>query len=200
VSKIEIFSDRDQFIIKSEIKDRKDTGGILDTSMGVLAYFKHTHSWKNPGGSRFNIGKQAKTTDVVIEATDKTLLGEIHEIPPPLMSLRLIRKFRIHNNKEELIAVVREKPKFMGSDWVLENPKEEVIAITKGKWKKKNYEIISKEKHGIARVFRDSSLDKDSYKVSIFGSDIDLFLILCYVVVLDLAKGGFTTREGLFYR
>ena len=197
---MKIFSGRDQFIIKSKIKDLKDTGGILDNSMGVLAYFKHTHSWKNPGGSRFNIGKQAKTTDVVLETTDKTVLGKIHEIPPPLMSMRLIRKFRVHNNKEELIAVVREKPKFRGSDWILENPNEEVIAITKCKWKKKDYEIVSKEKHGIARVYRDSSLDKDSYKVSIFGSYIDLFLILCYVVVLDLAKGGWTTRSGLIYR
>jgi uncharacterized protein YxjI len=200
VSKIEIFNGRDQLIIKSKIKDLKDTGAILDNSMGVLAYFKHTHSWKNPGGSRFNIGTQAKTTDVVLEATDKTLLGKIHEIPPPLMSMRLIRKFRIFNDKEELQAVVKEKPKFIGSDWILENPKEEVIAITKGKWKKKDYEIMTKEKHGIARVYQDSSLDKDSYKVSIFGSDLDLFLILCYVVVLDLAKTSWATREGLAYR
>jgi hypothetical protein len=194
---LEIFDGLDQCIIQSKMKDLKDTGGILDKTMGILAYFKHTHSYKNPKGAPPFSRKQAKTTDVLIEATDKTLLGEIHEIPPPLFSMRLIRTFEIYNDKKELFAVVKEKPKFRGSDWILTTPEKEVIATTEGNWKKKDYKIKSQGKNVIARVYRDSSLNEDAYKIDILGLDVDLYLVLCYILVLDLAKTAWSTRSGV---
>jgi hypothetical protein len=115
-----------------------------------------------------------------------------------LFSTRLIRKFEIYNDHKELVGVVREKPKAFGSDWVLENVDRKVIAFMVGDRKKKDYEIQTPAGEFLARCFRDSSLDNYSYMVEkrISGGDVDLFLLLCYIVVLDLAESVWATREG----
>lgn len=197
---MEALSERSNFIVKSKLKDLRDTGGIFDSNMRVLAYFKHEHTWRTPRGP-IRIGwKQAEATDIYLESFDGNLFGEINEIPPKLVSMMRIRTFEIYNDKKELVGVVREKPKAFGfPDWVLENVEEKAIAYMVGDRKKKDYEIQTPDGEFLARCFRDSSLDKDSYKVErrIVGGGVDLFLLLCYIVVLDLAKTYWTTREGI---
>lgn len=194
-----VFNGYKSFIVKSQVENFKDTGGIFDSKMGLLAYFKHEHTWRSPRGP-IKVGKQARATDIYLKRADDSLFGEINEIPPKLISMQLIRTFEIYDERKELVAVVKEKPKAFGSaDWVLLDLQEKVIASIVGDRKKKEYEIQSSGGQAIARCSRDSSLGKNSYRVDVFGGgDIDMFLILCYVVVLDLAKAGWTTREGLF--
>jgi hypothetical protein len=192
---LEVFSGHWSFIVQSKLKDRKDTGVFFDLNMGLLAYFRHEHAWRTPRAP-FKIGKQARTTDIYLESVDGNLFGEINEIPPKLFTMRLIRKFEIYNDKKELVGVVREKPKAFGSDWVLENLEKTTIAMMVGDRKKKDYEIQTPGGQVIASCFRGSSFDKDSYKVDVLGGGVDLFLVLCYVVVLDLAKTAWTTRDG----
>lgn len=194
---LEALSEQSNFIVKSKLKDFKDTGGIFDSNMRVLAYFQHEHTWRTPRGP-IRIGKQARATDIYLKSFDWNLFGEINEIPPKLFSMRLIRKFEIYNDNKELVGLVREKPKAFGSDWVLENVEGKVIAFMVGDRKKKDYEIQNPDGDFLARSFRDSSLDNDSYKVErrTLGGGVDLFLLLCYIVVLDLAKTGWATRQG----
>lgn len=87
--------------------------------------------------------------------------------------------------KGELKGALMEKPKFIGSHWVLESPKGKEIAIIKGNRKKHNYEVLTKDKQTIARCHRDETREKDSYIVDIPSSDFDPFLVLSYVVALD---------------
>jgi len=195
---LEALSEQSNFIVKSKLEDFKDTGGIFDSNMRVLAYFKHEHTWRTPRGP-IKVRKQARATDIYLESFDGKLFGEINEIPPKVASMRLIRKFEIYNENKELVGVVGEKPKAFGfPDWVLENVEGKAIAFMVGDRKRKDYEIQTPDGEFLARCFRDSSLDKDSYKVErkISGGAVDLFLLLCYIVVLDLAKLGWTTRTG----
>ena len=195
---MEALSEQTSFIVKSKLKDPKDAGGIFDSNMRVLAYFKHEHTWRTPRGP-IRVRKQARATDIYLESFDGNLFGEINEIPPKLVSMRFIRTFEIYNDNKELVGVVEEKPKAFGfPDWVLENVEGKAIAFMVGDRKKKDYEIQTPDGEFLARCFRDSSLDKDSYKVErrSVGGSVDLFLLLCYIVVLDLAKIGWTTRTG----
>ncbi|UCE96695.1 MAG: hypothetical protein JSV51_03635, partial [Candidatus Bathyarchaeota archaeon] len=194
---MEALGEQSNFIVKSKLEDFKDTGGFFDSNMRVLAYFRHEHTWRTPRGP-IRIGKQARATDIYLESFDGNLFGEINEIPPKLISIRLIRTFEIYNDNKELVGVVREKPKAIGSDWVLENVEEKAIALMVGDRKKKDYEIQTPDGEFLARCFRDPTLDEYSYRVErkIGGGGVDLFLLLCYIVVLDLAKTGWTTRTG----
>jgi len=191
----DFFGGRTQFIITSKLENYKDTGSIMDTDGEIIAYFKHTHSWKTQNGPKWwRNKKEAKTTDIQIEGIDETLLGEIHETPPPMMS-RIIRKWEIYNSKKELEGIVREKPEFIGSSWVLENLEGKVIATIKGNRKKKDYEILTKRDETIAHCYRSEKIGKESYYADIKRSEIDLFLVLGYIIVLDLAKTGWTSRS-----
>ena len=205
---LENLSKQSSFIFNSSLKDLNDTGGIFDTNMRVLAYFRHEQTWRTPRGP-IRVAKQARATDIYLENSDGELFGEINEIPPKLVTMRLIRKFEIYNNRKELAGVVREKPKAFGSDWVLENVEEKVIAFMVGDRKKKEYKIQTPDGDVLAKCFRDASLGNDSYRVDVFGggvasykydvlgiSNVDLFLVLCYIVVLDLAKTAWMTRDG----
>jgi uncharacterized protein YxjI len=188
VNEMGIFGGRKRFIIQSKLENLKDTGSIMDANMKILAYFKHKHTWKPLPESTPYYWQEARKTDIRLEAIDGTLLGEIHEIPPPALTLRLIRKWEIYNAKKELKGVVKEKPKAIGSDWVLESPDGKVIATIKVNRKKKDYEVQTTEKQVIARCYRDASMGKNSYQVDILSSEIDFFLILSYIVVLDRIK------------
>ncbi|MCW4031236.1 MAG: hypothetical protein NWE80_02615, partial [Candidatus Bathyarchaeota archaeon] len=195
---MEALSEQSNFIVKSKLKDLEDTGGIFDSNMRGLAYFRHEHTWRTPRGP-IRVAKQARATDIYLESFDGNLFGEINEIPPKLVSMRLIRKFEIYNDKKEFVGVVREKPKAVGfPDWVLENVEGKLVAFMVGDREKKDYEIQTPDGEFLTRCFRDSSLDKDSYRVErrSVGGGVDLFLLLCYIVVLDLAKTGWTTRTG----
>ena len=185
--------------MKFKLKNLKDTGGIFDLNMGLLAYFRHEHTWRSPRGP-IKIAKQARATDIYLESVDGTLFGEINEIPPKLITMRLIRTFEIYDDRKELVGVVREKPKMVGSDWELENLEKTVIALMVGDRNKKEYDIQTSNGQVLARCFRDSSLDEASYRVDVLGGGVDLFLLLGYVLVLDLAKNVWTTRGGLTAR
>ena len=191
----EFLGGRTRFIITSELEDCVDTGSIMDNDGEIVAYFEHMHSWKTRNGPEWwRNKKQALTTDIQLVGIDETLLGEIHEIPPPMMS-RIIRKWEIYNSKKELEGVVREKPEFIGSSWVLENLEGKVIATIKGNRTKKDYKILTKRNETIARCYRSEKIDKKSYYVETKRSKIDLFLVLSYIIVLDLAKTGWVYRE-----
>jgi len=177
----------------SQLRDRKDTGGIFEPNTErLLAYFRHEHNWRTPPGP-IKIWSKARATDIYLESTDGNLFGEINEIPPKLFSMRLIRTFEIYDDKKELVAVVREKPKAVGSDWVLENLEKKIIVSVIGDREQKDYEIKSSSGQVLARCFRDSSLAEGCYRVDVLGGGVDLFLLLSYVLVLDLAKWGWTT-------
>ena len=133
---MEVFSGHRSFIVKFKLKNLKDTGGIFDLNMGLLAYFRHEHTWRSPRGP-IKIAKQARATDIYLESVDGTLFGEINEIPPKLITMRLIRTFEIYDDRKELVGVVREKPKMVGSDWELENLEKTVIALMVGDRNKK---------------------------------------------------------------
>ncbi|MEJ2240633.1 MAG: DUF308 domain-containing protein [Candidatus Bathyarchaeota archaeon] len=68
-----------------------------------------------------------------------------------------------------------------------------------GNRKKKDYEIKSLDGQVIAKCYKDSLLDNDSYQIDVFKNKVDLFLVLCYVIVLDLAKSSWTTRDGILF-
>ncbi len=196
-----IFETRKSFVIASELKDLKDAGSIMDRTMKTLATFKHTHSWKVPSGYPGPLGPlsfppEAKTTDIQIEAVDHSLIGEIHEFPPPMGSFRLIRTWEIYNDKRELVGIVKEKPKFVGADWVLQNPNGAVIATIEGDRKKKDFRILSSKNQIVASCYVDQGIGEGLYRLDIMGVDIDSFLVLSYVIVLEHVKRGWTYRGG----
>ncbi|MEJ2240632.1 MAG: hypothetical protein P8Y18_00585 [Candidatus Bathyarchaeota archaeon] len=78
---MEVFRKHQSFIFKSKLKEHKDTIGIFDLDMNLLAYCRHEHTWRSPRGP-IKITKQALTTDIYLESSDGTLFGEINEIPP----------------------------------------------------------------------------------------------------------------------
>jgi len=95
--------------------------------------------------------------------------------------------------------MVTEKPKFIGSDWVLENVEGNLLASIEGDRKKHNYEVVTPDRNK-QKIARCSSLDKDSYKLEIMVSNIDSFLVLSYVIVLDIAKSPAVTERGALFR
>jgi hypothetical protein len=129
--------------------------------------------------------RQMRTTDVQIEGKDGKLVGEIHEIPTGTM--RLIRKWEVFDGKDICKGVVVEKPKFIGSDWALESVEGNLLAVAEGDRKKHNYEIVTPDR-GKQCIARCTSLDESSYTVEMMVSSLDSFLVLSYVIVLDLAK------------
>lgn len=192
---LEVFRGHSSFIFQSKTKDKKKIIEIFDSKMKLLASCRHKHTWKSPAGS-FRSDLQSRTTEIILEGFDGTFLGEINEIPPQLISFRLIRKFEIIDDKKKLLGRVREKPKFIGSTWVLEDSKEKKIAEIVGDRGGKDYRIKSPDGELFAKCYRDSSMDRDSYRVDVFVGWDNLFLVLSYVLVLHVAKTVWVTREG----
>ena len=126
-----------------------------------------------------------RTTDARLEDTDGSLLGTITEVPVGL--LRVVRKWLINDEKNVFKGAVKEKPKFMSSDWLLENVEGNIVATIKGDRKKHNYEILTTDMYRqvIARCL---AKNESSYELEVVFSSFDPFLILCYVIVLDLVK------------
>ena len=183
---LELFGGHRSFIVVSELKDFRDTGGIFDDNMRLLGYFRHEYNLRTPRGVIFGSPRRRLfgsirrflSMDIYLETVDGVLFGEINQIPPKVGSMRLIRSFEIYDNRKELVGVVREKLKFVGSDWVLVNLEEQVIASVFGDRKRKDYEIQTPDGSVLARCSRDSSLDRDAYKLDIVGGGVDLFLVL----------------------
>lgn len=181
--------EKTSFVFKHEQRDSKDSISMFGEDSKLLGSVSYDHSWKIPqwwGNMPTNRKvRKLRTTDVKIEGKDGELLGTIHETPTGMM--RLIRKWEVFDKTGACKGVVVEKPKFIGSDWVLENVEGNLLAVVEGDRKKNNYEIVSpdRSKQSIARSTR---LDEGSYRVELMISGIDSFLVLGYVIVLDLAK------------
>ena len=181
---VNIFETTNYFVFKHEQKN--DSISVLGGDSKPLCAVIHDHSMKMPQvWGNVPIPREMRTTDVRIEGKDGELLWEIHEFPTG--TFRLIRKWKVVDEKGTLKGVVTEKPKFMGSDWVLENVDGKLLAVAEGDRKKHNYEIVTpdRSKQCIARC---TSLEKDSYRVELMFSNVDSLLVLSYVIVLDLAK------------
>ena len=170
--------DRNRFIVQPKLKDVKNTGVIMDGDMNRLCYIKHHHSWKSM------IITARRMTGILLEGIDGVTLGEIPETSKISWG-RMLKKWEIYDANGELKGALMEKPKFIGSHWVLENPKGKEIATIKGNRKKHDYEVLTKDKQVIARCHREATMDKDSYIVDIPTSDFDTFLVLSYIVALD---------------
>lgn len=205
---MEVFTEHQSFTFISELVDRENSGGIFDANADrLLAYFRHEHNWRTPRGP-VKIWKQARATDIYLESVDGVLFGEINEIPPKLFSMRLIRTFEIYDDRKELVGVVREKPKAVGSDWVLENLDGNIVGVVVGDRKNKEYEIHTPDGQVLVRCFRqvidklfgNSTLDMGSYRVDILDDSFDLFLLLGYILVLEFAKVGWSTRGSFLGR
>ena len=134
---MEILGNNRSFVFQPKLEGQKDTVWIFDLDKNLLAHYRFERTWRAPRGP-ISIGKRARSTDIYLESNDGTLFGEINEIPPTLFSARVIRKFEIYDDKKELVGTVREKPKMVGSNWVLENLDEKIIAEMVGDRKKKN--------------------------------------------------------------
>ena len=181
---VNIFETTNYFVFKHEQKN--DSISVLGGDSKPLCAVIHDHSMKMPQvWGNVPIPREMRTTDVRIEGKDGELLWEIHEFPTG--TFRLIRKWKVFDEKGTLKGVVTEKPKFIGSDWVLENVDGKLLAVAEGDRKKHNYEIVTpdRSKQCIARC---TSLEKDSYRVELMFSNVDSLLVLSYVIVLDLAK------------
>ena len=176
-----------KFVLKHEQKNSKDTIIILGADLKLLCVVNYEHSWKMP--KIWNdvpiMNSRMRSTDVRLEEQAGALLGEIHEIPTG--TLRLIRKWEVCDEKGVVKGVVTEKPKFVGSDWVLEDVEGNLLASVDGDRKKHNYEVITPDRYK-QTIARCSSVDKDSYQLEVMIFNLDLFLVLCYVIVLDLVK------------
>ena len=201
---MEVFRGKERFIIDHRLKGFKETGGILDPWMGVLAYFKHEHTWKSifkaaPGPSWIktppNSRWRTRTIDIVFETFHGALLGEMHEIPPELITIQSRKKWEIYNAENELQGVVRENPKAFGSDWVLENPNGEIIASVKGNVDTKEYEIHNNREQVIAQCYWNEAISEECYVVDILDSGFDLFLVLSYIIILDFADSIIITKR-----
>ncbi len=176
--------ERTHFVFKHENKG--DSITILGGDSKPLGSVIHEHSMKMPQvWGNVPIPREMRTTDVRIEGKDGRLLGEIHEFPTG--TFRLIRKWKVFDHKDTLKGVVTEKPKFIGSDWVLEGSEENLLAVVDGDRKKHNYEIVTPDR-GKQCIARCTGLDADSYSVELMISTVAPFLVLSYIIVLDLAK------------
>jgi uncharacterized protein YxjI len=175
-----------KFVLKHKQKNSRDIISIMGADLKPFCTVRYDHSWKMPRiWNDVPTNRRMRTTDVRLEREDGELFREIHEIPTG--TLRLIRKWEVSDEKGISKGVVTEKPKFVGSDWVLEDVEGNPLASVEGDRKKRNYEVITpyRYKQTIARC---SSIDKDTYKLEVMISNVDSLLVLCYVIVLDLVK------------
>jgi uncharacterized protein YxjI len=187
--------ERTNFIFKHE---QEDSISIFGEDSTPLFSATHDHSMKTPHvvGDMPLPFTRMKTTDILIKGKDGESLGEIHEVPTGTM--RVIRKWLLYDQKGTQKGVVTEKPKFVGSDWVLKDVNDNLLAIAEGDRKKNNYEILTPDK-GKQLIARCSSQGKDSYRVEVMASNLDTFLVLSYVIVLDFAKTAFVVAKSPFY-
>lgn len=175
------------FIIQRRIAGGEYTLEIMDANMKHLCYVKHQHSWKTPKELVIPIAGGMRATDARLEGIDGSLLGEITEIPVGVM--RVTSKWLVYDEKGVFKGAVKEKPKFVGSDWVLESAKGNVVATIEGNRKKPDFEVLTADRYKqvIARCF---TVNENSYEVEILLSDLSPFLVLSYAIVLNLAETG----------
>jgi hypothetical protein len=190
---LEVFRGKKRFFIDHRLKNFKNTGGILDSNLGILAYFKHEHTWKPYPYPNSN--EKTRLTNIIIEELNGTPLAEMNEFPPEFMTIQSRKKWEIINAKKEIHALVKEKPKSIGSDWILEKPQGEIIASTKGDVDKKEYEIYNNRDQILARCYWNDEINPEYYVIDILDSQFELLLILSYIIILDFADSEFITSD-----
>ena len=194
---MEVFRGHSSFIFQSKVKDKMSVE-IFDSKRKLLASCKHKYVWKDSNGSYCN-NVQIRLSEIVLEGFDGSF-GWIIEFPAKIVSFRLIkRRYEIYDNNRRFVGEVREKAKIFGSDWVLYDLEGDKIAKMVGNRKKKDYKIQSQGGEPFAKCYRDSGLGRDSYRVDIFVGWERLFLVLCYVLVLHIAKNVVVTSENTYF-
>jgi uncharacterized protein YxjI len=185
-----------KFVLKHEQKNSRGIISILGADSKPFCVVTYDHSWKMPKiWKDLPTNRRMRSTDVRLEGQTGALFGEIHEIPTG--TLRLIRKWEVCDEKGIAKGVVTEKPKFVGSEWVLEDVEGNPLASVEGDRKKHDYEVITPDRYK-QTIARCSIIDKDSYQLEVMVSNLDSFLVLCYVIVLDLVKTpAVIERRGL---
>ncbi len=196
---VSFFGDKKTFIIQSKWEDCRDTGCIMDSNMNVLAFFTYSEIWKptrGRGGRRsIRRPKWGLTADFRIETVEGALIGEIIGFGPLLYSWVRRNSYEIYDIKNRLLGIVWEKIRQFGSKWILENTEREILAMVEGSRKEKNYQVITPSNKVVARCHRSPGMSENFYQLDILGSNIDAFLILNYVVVLDRVK-RYPTASG----
>lgn len=188
----EVFG-RTRFIIQKQ-PELKDTLSVLDPGMKTLFYARHQHSWKTPYVKGIPLpNREMKTTDVLFEGVDGFLLGEIHEIPPE--GVRLIKRWQIFNEKGELKGTAKTKPKFIGNDWILEGADGNEIFIIVGNRKNHDFKIMTTDSHQ-QTIASCSIVDENSFKVDIMLTPFSPFLILSFIIILELSTSITEIRKG----
>ncbi len=197
---ISFFGDRTDFFIQSYWEDRWDTGCVMDLNKNILAFFVYSETWKP---TRTKVACRAAgrdpseglTADFRIETVDGRIIGEIIGFAPVLYSWVRRNSYEIYDIKKRLLGIVWEKIRQFGSKWVLENTEQEILAMIEGSRKTKNYRVITPNNQVIARCYRSPGMSEEFYQVELIGSDLDAFLILNYVIILDRVK-RYPTRGG----
>ena len=119
-------------------------------------------------------------------------MGEIRGFPPPPYSATLRYVWEIYNSKNEFKGRVWEKLRIgwfkSGSDWILENPEQKVIATFLGDRERKNYYIMYEGNEIVARCYTSPEISDGAHRVDILRSEPGTFLVLCYILVLDRAE------------
>jgi hypothetical protein len=190
---ISFFGDKKNFIIQSYWESRWDIGCIMDLDKNILAFFGYSETWKP---TRTRVASTAAgrspdsgmTADFRIETVDGVLIGEIIGFAPLLYSWVRRNSYEIYDIKNRLLGIVWEKARRFGSKWVLENAEQEILATIEGSRKTKNYRVINPNNQVVARCYRSPEISEGFYRVEILESDLDVFLILNYVIVLDRVK------------
>ncbi len=118
--------ERTHFIFKHDQNDSISIFGEDSTPLGSVT---HGHEWKTPH-TMGNIPVPltwSRSTNIAILGANGEFLGGIGEVATGTM--RLIRRWQVFDQNETFKGEVTEKPKFIGSDWVLKDVKENLLAV-----------------------------------------------------------------------
>ncbi len=184
------FNNAKKFIIQSRLENQADTGCIKDLDNNILAFFWFTQIWKLPRDrlkSWFRNSGSGLTADFWFETVDKTLVGEIYGFPTYGSYIRR-SSYEIYNAENRLLGVVWEKIRGFRYSWELEDAQRRLIATIDGSRKRKDYDVIDAQNQIVASCYRTQGMDKNSYKIDVLSSELDTFLILVYIIVLDRVK------------
>ena len=184
------FDNTKNFIIQSRLEKQADTGCIKDLDNNILAFFWFTQIWKPPRTKdkrMYRTAERGLTADFWFETVDKTFVGEIYGFPIFYSYIRR-NSYEIYNAENRLLGIVWEKIRGFRYSWELEDAQRRLIATVDGSRKRKDYDVIDTQNQIVARCYRTQGMDKNSYKIDVLSSELDTFLILAYIIVLDRVK------------
>jgi len=165
----------------------------MDASKNILAFFEYSETWKPTlVGKRCRVRtpspRAGLTPDFWIRTVNGRIIGEIVGYPIPVSSWVRRYSYEIYDIKNRLLGIVWEKASGFGSEWVLENVERNILATIEGSRKAKNYRVMNRNNEVVARCYRSPGIGEGFYRVEILESDLDAFLVLNYVIVLDRVR------------